>query len=93
LKLKEYDSLVYSDSTLIHKGGGHKITMHETGKRSGDLSFAEVVLQCPDMEDKNLRFYHPDGGRNSSIEFGKYMISVIAVGWNAAFVSLEIRDK
>jgi hypothetical protein len=45
------------------------------------------------MEDKKLRFYHPDGGRNSSIEFGKYMISVIAVGWNAAFVSLEIRDK
>lgn len=93
IELKEYDSLVYADLMLVHKGGGHKITMDEKGKRSGELSFAEVELLCPDMEDKQVRFYHPEGGRNTSIEFGTYIISVIDMGWNGAFVTLEIMDK
>jgi len=85
--------LVYDDLTIVHIDGGHKITMNEKGKRSGDLSFAEVVLQTPDVETTKVRFYHPEGKKNGVIEFGKYVISVKDVAWNGVFVMLGIRKK
>ena len=93
IELKENDSLVYDDLTLIHKDGGHKITMDEKGKRSGDLSFAEVVLQTPEVEATRVRFYDPEGKKNGTIEFGKYVITVNEVSWNGTFVRLNIRKK
>lgn len=93
LELKENDSLVYEDLTMVHKDGGHKITMDEKGKRSGDLSFADVVLQTPGVEDTRVRFYDPEGKKKEPIEFGKYVISVKKVAWNGAIVMLDIRKK
>jgi len=93
IELKENDSLVYDDLTLIHKDGGHKITMDEKGKRSGDLSFAEVLLQTPQVEATRVRFYSPEGKMNSTIEFGNYVITVNEVSWNGVYVRLEIRKK
>lgn len=93
IELKENDSLLYDDLMLIHKDGGHKITMDEKGKRSGDLSFAEIVLQTPEVEATTVRFYDPEGKMNGTIEFGKYVITVNEVSWNGAFVRLNIRKK
>ena len=85
--------MVYDDLTPVHKDGGHKITMNEKGKWSGDLSFAEVVLQTPEEEATWVRFYHQEGGKNGTIEFGKYVITVNDVGRNGAIVMLDIRKK
>ncbi|HET7116591.1 MAG TPA: hypothetical protein VFI29_08880 [Hanamia sp.] len=93
LELKENDSLVYDDLTIVHIDGGHKITMNEKGKRSGDLSFADVVLQTPAAEATRVRFYNPEGKENKTIEFGKYIITVKNVAWNGATVMLDIRKR
>ena len=93
VELKENDSLNYDDLKIIHIDGGHKITMNEKGKRSGDLSFAEVVLQTPGMEVRRVRFYDPEGKMKEPFEFGKYVIIVKEVSWNGAMVKLEIRKK
>lgn len=93
LELKENDSLVYDDLTLVHEGGGHKITMDENRKRSGDLSFAKVMLQTPDLAATKVRFYQPEDKINEVIEFGKYVITVKEVAWNGAIVMLDIRKK
>ncbi|HEY5370854.1 MAG TPA: hypothetical protein VIJ75_17855 [Hanamia sp.] len=93
IELKEGTSLVYDDLTIVHIDGGHKITMDEKGKRSGDLSFAEVMLQTPDVKSTKVRFYHPEGKKNGVIEFGSYAITVKEVAWNGVFVMLDIRKK
>ena len=93
IELKEGTSLVYDDLTIVHIGGGHKITMNENGKRSGDLSFAEIMLQTPDLAATKVRFYHPEGKMNEVIEFGKYVITVKDVAWNGVFVMLDIIQK
>lgn len=93
MELKEYDSLVYLDLTLVHEGGGHKITMDEKGKRSGDLSFADIVLQASGIGDARSRFYHPEGGKNAPVEFGNYLIAVVDMNWNGALVTLDITQK
>ena len=93
VELKENDSLVYDDLTLVHTDGGHKITMNEKGKRSGDLSFAEVKLQTPGVEATRVRFYDPEGKEKEPVEFGKFIITVKNVAWNGTIVTLDIRKK
>ena len=93
VELKEGGSVVYDDLTIVHIDGGHKITMNEKGKRSGDLSFAEVLLQTPGVEATRVRFYDPEGKKKEPVEFGKYVIMVKEVSWNGAIVKLDIRKK
>ena len=90
IELKIKESLLCDGLTLKHVGGGHKITMDENGRRSGDLSFADVLLSTKKLTPKKVRLFHPNIGEKVLVEFENYVVTVAEVGWNGAFVRLEI---
>lgn len=95
MELKTNESKKFEDLTVTLTDGGHKILMDENGKRSGDLSFAEITLQTPTLSAKNFRIYHPEGKNdfNKNIEFDKYIVTTKDMEWNGASVLLSIERK
>lgn len=90
MDLKLNESKVFEGLKVTLTDGGHKILMDENGKRGGDLSFAEITLQTATAPAKVVRLFHPSGTRASSVEFDDYSVTVQAMEWNGARVTLAI---
>lgn len=91
IELKSGETISYKEITLTHKDGGHKILADENGKRSGDLSFADIVFKSGDAEPVKHRFFAPVPERiNKPFRFGQYLFSVKTMSWNGVGVVLQI---
>ncbi|HET7115711.1 MAG TPA: hypothetical protein VFI29_04440, partial [Hanamia sp.] len=92
MELKTNESKKFEDLTVTLTDGGHKILMGEDGRRSGDLSFAEITLQTHALPAKSYRIYHPEGEKefNKNIEFGNYIVTAKDMEWNGVSVKLAI---
>lgn len=95
MELKTNETKSFDSLSVTLTGGGHKILMNEKGKRGGDLSFAEIVLETPEHPAENFRLYHPEGkdGLRKHIEFDNYLIAVKDMEWNGISIELSIERK
>ncbi len=86
------ESITFDDLTITIGGGGHKILMTEDGKRGGDLSFAEVTFKTP-RNTLQQRIFHPQGNKETEIDFDSYHIEILDMEWNGTSVKLRIQKK
>lgn len=95
MELKTNETKKFEDLTVSHTGGGHKILMDEKGKRSGDISFADITLQTTSWPAKTFRLYSPKENKdlNSNIAFDNYIITVKNIEWNGRSVKLQIERR